>query len=247
MLTATDSTEILRDMSERPSPAVRLVADPAAALGAQAHAAIRRLILTARVPPGAQVSEQRLCDLTGFGRAPVRAGLARLSEEGLVQAVPRRGYVVAPVTVHDIHEVFELRLLLEPAAAAMAAGRIDAAALVRLEGICAADYRPDDPDSALAFLDANTAFHVAVAEIGGNVRLARQLGRLLDEMTRLLLLGLVTRDRTSEMQAEHRRLIDALAAGDAEEAARLSRTEIAASRDMVMAGLTGRGSRAAIA
>jgi DNA-binding GntR family transcriptional regulator len=234
-------------MSQRTSPSLSLVADPAGSgLGAQAHAAMRRLILTARVPPGAQVSEQRLCDLTGFGRAPVRAALARLSEEGLVQAVPRRGYTVTPVTVHDIHEVFELRLLLEPAAAATAAGRIDAAALARLEGICGADYRPDDPDSALAFLDANTAFHVAVAEIGGNGRLARQLGRLLDEMTRMLLLGLVTRDRTPEMQAEHRGLVDALAAGDAAGAAALSRAEIEAARDMVMAGLTGRGSRAAI-
>jgi DNA-binding GntR family transcriptional regulator len=235
-------------MSPRTSDAMHLLPEPAERqLGAQAHDAIRRLILTARLPPGAQVSEQRLSDLTGFGRAPVRAGLARLSQEGLVQAVARRGYTVTPVTVHDIHEVFELRLILEPAAVAMAAGRIDAAALSRLDAICTADYRPDDPDSALAFLDANTAFHVAVAAFGGNQRLARQLGRLLDEMTRMLLLGLVLRDRTPEMRAEHRRLIDALAAGDGATAAALSRAEIVAARAMVTAGLTGRGSRAAIA
>ncbi|MFN6999040.1 MAG: FCD domain-containing protein [Elioraea tepidiphila] len=115
--------------------------------------------------------------------------------------------------------------------------RVDAAALERLDAVVRCGYDPADPESALAFLEANRAFHVAVAELSGNRRLARILGRLLDEATRMLVLGLARRDRTGEMRAEHGALIAALVAGDGEEAARLAACEIGTSRTMVMDAL----------
>lgn len=152
--------------------------------------------------------------------------------------MPRRGWIVSLVTVRDIHEVFALRLLLEPEAARLAAG-LDAAALHGWMGVCAAGYRPEDPDSALAFLSANRDFHVTVAELSGNARMARQIGRLLDESTRMLVLGLGRRDRTGEMAHEHKALIAALAEGRAEDAAAIMVDQIGASRHMVLAALTG--------
>lgn len=134
--------------------------------------------------------------------------------------------------------MFDLRLLLEPEAARRAAGRVDADALRRLDAVCAAGYQPEDADSALAFLDANRAFHVAVADLSGNGRLARQIGRLLDESTRMLVLGLKRRDRSGEMAHEHAALIEALALGRAEAAAALMREQVAASRAMVLDALT---------
>jgi DNA-binding GntR family transcriptional regulator len=140
--------------------------------------------------------------------------------------------------VRDIHEVFDLRLLLEPEAARRAAGRVDTQALLRLDAVCAAGYRPDDGDSAADFLAANKGFHVAVAELSGNARLARQIDRLLDESTRMLVLGLRRRDRSGEMAHEHQELIEALALGRAEEAARIMHSQVDASRRMVLAALT---------
>jgi DNA-binding GntR family transcriptional regulator len=185
------------------------------------------------------VSETLVTDRFQLGRAPVRAALARLAEEGLVQAVPRRGWVVSVVTVRDIHEVFELRLMLEPNAAARAAGHAELARLRALDAVCTHGHRPDDPDTALDFLAANRGFHVAVAELSGNQRLARQVGRLLDEATRMLVLGLSTRDRSGEMAHEHHALIAAMAAHDAPRARQMMHDQIAASRDMVLAALTG--------
>lgn len=204
----------------------------------QATALLRRDILTAVLAPGDTLSEAQAAERFGLGKAPVRAALARLSEEGLIQAMPRRGWVVALVTIRDIHEVFDLRLLLEPEAARRAAGRVDAAVLRRLDGVCAAGYRPEDADSALGFLDANRAFHVAVADLSGNARLARQVGRLLDESTRMLVLGLKRRDRSGEMAHEHAALIEALALGRADAAAALMHEQVAASRAMVLDALT---------
>lgn len=212
---------------------------PPASLADQAVATLKREILACRLLPGEVVSETLMTDRFQLGRAAVRAGLARLAEDGLVQAVPRRGWVVSVVTVRDIHEVFELRLILEPEAAARAAGHADLERLRRLDEICGLGHRPDDADSALDFLAVNRQFHVTVAELAGNQRLARQIGRLLDEATRMLVLGLSTRDRSGEMAHEHRALIAAMAAHDAPRAAEIMRGQISASRDMVLAALTG--------
>ncbi len=199
---------------------------------------LRREILTTRLAPGETLSEAATALRLGLGKAPVRAALARLAEEGLIVSVPRRGWVVSLVTIRDIHEVFDLRLLLEPEAARRAAGRVDAAGLACLDAVCAAGYRPDDEESALAFLDANRAFHVAVADLARNLRLARTIGRLLDESTRMLVLGLRQRDRTGEMAHEHAALVRALIEGRAGDAAALMHAQVAASRDMVLAALT---------
>ena len=204
----------------------------------RAVATLRRDILATRLAPGEVISEAMAAERLEFGKAPIRAALARLAEEGLVTAVPRRGWVVSLVTIRDIHEVFDLRLMLEPEAARRAAGRVDAPMLARLDAVCAAGYDCADQDSTMAFLEANKAFHVAVADLGGNARLARQIDRLLDESTRMLVLGLRRRDRTHEMAHEHHALVEALALGRADESAHLMREQVAESRRMVLAALT---------
>jgi DNA-binding GntR family transcriptional regulator len=213
--------------------------EPPQNLTEQAVQALRREIVACRLNPGETVSEAVISERFSFGRAAIRAALARLGEEGLVTAVPRRGWVVSVVTIRDIHEVFELRLMLEPEAARRAAGHAELHRLHALNDICALGHSPDDADSALDFLDANRQFHVAVAELAGNQRLARQIGRLLDESTRMLVLGLATRDRSLEMAHEHGALIRAMIAHDQDEAARIMHEQITASRDMVLAALTG--------
>ncbi len=209
----------------------------------RALAQLRRDILAARLAPGETVSEGAIAAHLGLGKAPVRAALARLAEEGLVTAVPRRGWMVSLVTIRDIHEVFDLRLMLEPEAARRAAGRVDAQMLARLDAVCAEGYDCLDEESALRFRAANQAFHVAIADLSGNGRLARQLDRLLDESTRMLVLGLRPRDRTGEMAHEHHALVEALALGRAEDAARIMHEQVSASRRMVLAALTAPDAR----
>lgn len=204
----------------------------------QAVAALRRDILSTHLAPGETISEAAAAQRLDMGKAPIRAALARLAEDGLVQAVPRRGWMVSLVTIRDIHEVFDLRLLLEPEAARRAAGRVDTQMLARLDAVCAEGYDCGDAESAMCYLDANKRFHVAVAELSGNGRIARQIDRLLDESTRMLVLGLRRRDRTMEMAHEHHELVERLALGQGEAAAALMHEQVAASREMVLAALT---------
>lgn len=203
----------------------------------RAYERIRHDIIACAIAPGAEISEAQLCAQYKLGKAPVRMALNRLAHDGLVRAIPRRGYMVSPVTVRDIHDVFELRLMLEPPAARMAAGKVEAARLQAFDEVCRAGYQTGDEKSRSRFLDANKAFHVAIAQSTGNTRLAGAIEHLLDEMTRLLHLGLGLRNRSQELQQEHRALVKALARGDGDTAERICRDQIEAARNMVLSAI----------
>lgn len=206
-------------------------------LSDRAYERIRHEIITCAIAPGTEVSEAQLCAHFRLGKAPVRMALNRLAHDGLLRAIPRRGYMVSPVTLKDIHDVFELRLMLEPAAARMAAGKVDAQRLRSLDEVCRAGYQPGDAKSTSRFLEANKAFHVEIARAAGNRRLADAVEQLLDEMTRLLHLGLGPRNRSQEMQREHRALVKALERGDSGTAERICREQIETARGMVLSAI----------
>ena len=206
-------------------------------LGEQAYQRIKTEIVWCRLMPGEEISEARLAALFGFGKAPVREALFRLSQEGYVTALPRRGHVITPVTLQSVEDIFELRLLLEPAVVEKACGRVDAATLYELDAICAAGYRPGDIESEARFMTANQAFHREIARASGNERLARSLSQIMDEMARLLHLGFVLRERPEVLRAEHTALIEALVSGDRDGARAITVTHIESVRDLVMDGL----------
>ena len=213
-----------------PAPAIPLLTD-------RAYERIRHDIITCAIAPGTEISEPQLCTHYRLGKAPVRMALNRLAHDGLLRAIPRRGYRVTPVTLKDIHDVFELRLMLEPAAAHMAAGKVDAQRLRVVDEACRPGYQPNDSKSITRFLEANKAFHVAIAQATGNGRLAAMVAQLLDQMTRLLHLGLGLRNQSHEMQHAHRALVKALSRGDGETAERISREQIDAVRGMVRSAI----------
>jgi DNA-binding GntR family transcriptional regulator len=203
----------------------------------RAYERIRHDIISCMLAPGIEISEAQLCAHYKLGKAPVRMALNRLAHDGLVRAIPRRGYRVTEITLKDIHDVFELRLMLEPAAARMAAGKVDAQRLRALDEACRSGYQPGDAKSTSRFLEANKSFHVAIARATGNTRLADSVEQLLDEMTRLLHLGLGLRNRSQEMSREHRALVKALARGDADTAERICREQIETARGMVLSAI----------
>jgi len=211
----------------------------AAGSGAAAHERLRHAIVRLELAPGAPVSEAQLVARFGFSKAAVRAALARLRAEGLVLAEPRRGHVIAPLTIRDVREIYDLRLLLEPPAAAAAAGRIAPDELARLRGLAEPVLDLDDPVSVDRFMAANRAVHVSVAAAAGNRRAALIVARLLDdsERARLVALRAGASDRGLRARAEHHALLAALDAGHGEEAARLMAAAIEAFRDELLEAL----------
>jgi DNA-binding GntR family transcriptional regulator len=211
----------------------------AATSGAAAYERLRHAIVRLELQPGAAVSEAQLVGEFGFSKAAVRAALARLRAEALVVAEPRRGHLIAPLTMRDVLEIYDLRLQLEPPAAAAAAGRIERRELARLRTLADPEVNFDDRRSVERFMSANRTIHLAIATAAGNRRAAQIVERLLDDSERARLLALHTgaASRGVRARAELRAVLVALDAGDGRRAAELMATAIGAFRDELVDAL----------
>ena len=203
-------------------------------LSVSAYQQIKAAIVSCRIPPGSDVSETQLSELTGLGKAPVRSAVARLSQEGLLRPVPRRGYLVSPITLHDIQENFRVRLLLEPRAARLAAGRLTEAHVRRLYSAVDLSHLGDSDADVADFLRLNKLFHVTIAEASGNQKMAAIIATLLDEVERMLHLFLTREHLTVQFQDEHRELFDALVAGEEDRAETLAYEQIKGGQELLL-------------
>ncbi len=206
-------------------------------LAEQVYETIKNDIITCALQPGQQIAQPQLAERYEVGVTPVREALQRLAQEGLVQAVPRFGYIVTPITVSDVAEIYELRSILESAAARLAAQRASPAQLDKISALASYTYVYKDPLSYSNFLAHNSEFHLAVAAASGNRRLVEEISQLLDALTRVFHLGLDIRDSAEEMRDEHRALSEALCRRDALEAERIVQEQIAHSQQRVLEAL----------
>jgi len=208
-----------------------------ASLSSLSHQAYLRLcqeILVCDLSPGQVVSERELARRYAMSKTPIREALSQVCHQGLVQRLPGRGYLVAPITIKDIQDLFDLRLILEGAAAERAAQHPSPPQIALLKEMSLVSYSLDDPGSRISFLKTNRDFHLALAEAAANRRLVAMLEELLKEMERLFHLGLRLRDSSQEMVREHQEVVAALENGDVPGTRDAVSRQIAASRDRIL-------------
>ena len=150
--------------------------DRPAGLADRVYHQLRDNIGSHQIRPGERLQEVSLAAQLGVSRTPVREALARLESEGMI-AVEGRGFVVPELTDSDIDEIYQLRFLLEPAAASSAVAQVGSAAalasrVAAIDDAVAAEKGGD----FRAFLEANTRFHNAWRALIPN----RRLSKLLD-------------------------------------------------------------------
>jgi DNA-binding GntR family transcriptional regulator len=90
-----------------------LLGESAPSLSDQAYSSLEEMIVTLKLPPGASVSEARLCEVLGIGRTPIREALQRLARERLVAILPRRGIIVSEINVKSQLRLLEVRREVE--------------------------------------------------------------------------------------------------------------------------------------
>lgn len=209
-------------------------------LAEKAYVAIKKDILTCHLFPGSQIAQSQLVEQYEFGVTPIREALKRLESENYVRSIPRYGYIINPITIKDIEDIYGLRLILETSAVQMAIQCASDEELACLQEGVDFTYTFKDRESYLEFLQHNIDFHVSIATASGNRKLAEMLRGVLNEMTQIFNLGLDLRDSAEEMRLEHLRLVKALAARKLEEAVQIVTDQINLSRQRVMEEISER-------
>lgn len=130
---------------------------------------IRAMIADGVLAPGQRVAQETLATCLGVSRTPLVNALKRLAQDGLLRAIPRRGFRVRELSTQELVQLFELRERLEPLAAELAALRISPDEAERM----ADEWRgmaslPDTPEAHQAYIERDRAFHRRLAELSGN-------------------------------------------------------------------------------
>ncbi|MEU8798355.1 GntR family transcriptional regulator [Spirillospora sp. NPDC048819] len=203
------------------------------------HTRLRADILDGVHPPGARLGEAELADATGSSRTPVREALRKLEAEGLVEILPHRGARVPDWTPDDLEEIYDLRMLLEGAAARRAATRIEPGDADRMAELCDLIERAAEPGAGQDLdrvAELNAEFH-------GIVRAAAASGRLVSMLGAVTQLPLVMRtfhryspDDLIRSFAHHRELVAALRAGDGTWAESVTRAHVLAAKAVLLRG-----------
>jgi DNA-binding GntR family transcriptional regulator len=193
-----------------------------ASLADKAYHAIRDLIVALELAPGAVIDERELIERLEIGRTPVREALRRLSQEQLVEVYPRRGMFVTGVDVRQLAKLSEVREVLEPAAARLAAERAsdeDRAEIAELlQELEAGDDR--------TLIDLDERIHRAVYRSAHNDFLEATLEQYYVLALRIWAMALDRAHELKDAVQEHRALLEAIRDGDPERAAETMRAHV---------------------
>jgi DNA-binding GntR family transcriptional regulator len=193
--------------------------------GAQTvYESLRRSILELEVTPGSPLDEAALSERFGMSRTPIREAMVRLAAEGLIQTLPNRNTIVAPIDVMGLPVYFEALSLTHRVTTRLAAVNRKPEHLERIRELAEAFAHAVQLEDALEMLATNREFHVAIAEAGGNPYFTSMFSRLLDEGRRILLLYYSSFENKLPQKyvVEHDLIVKAIAASDPELADKLA-------------------------
>jgi DNA-binding GntR family transcriptional regulator len=149
----------------------------------RAYELLRQRLVGGHYVPGTHLREEPLAQEFGLSRSPIRAALQRLVKDGLATADAGQGIHVAAWSDHDVEEIFQLRMQLEPLAAQLACERGGDPLVARLALFNAemgAAIERDDDAAVEAIQEANRGFHLALLEYSGSPRLREFLETMID-------------------------------------------------------------------
>ena len=199
-----------------PAPLVQI--PPAPDLVDQVYRALLDAISSGSLAPGERITQEDIARRLAVSRQPVLQALRLLKKDGFVHDAPGRGVWVAPLDVEWTSKVYQVRGALDVLAARLAAAqrfRIDPKLIER--GRRAARGR-----SVEAMLDADMAFHHAIYEASGNPLIGQSADQHWRHLRRAMGAVLQSASQRESLWDEHEAIAEAIAAGDADRAARLS-------------------------
>jgi DNA-binding GntR family transcriptional regulator len=185
-----------------------------------AYEQLRALILAGDLKPGSRLAQAELAERLGTSRTPVREALRRLAGEGLVEFRANRGFWTADLGLDAVLRRLEVRLILEPGIATLAAERWADGDLAALGAAIEREANAASPEDAH---DASRDFHVSLARATANNELQRTLESLwiVEVGRRLMARRAAVHDWRTGDVAEHRHILEAVEGRRSDEAAEL--------------------------
>jgi DNA-binding GntR family transcriptional regulator len=193
----------------------------------QALAAIRQALITGQIVPGVVYSASSLAAELGVSNSPVREAMLALVDDGLMEAVPNRGYRAVSMTDADLAEIAQVRLFLEVPAAGLAAETGLGDTLGELSELVRVIERSAAAGDLPGNLAADRRFHLLLVGACGNGRLTAMVARLRDQTRLYNLPALAASGALITSAGEHGPLLDAIARGSRPEAEALMRGHLA--------------------
>ncbi|MBW0091534.1 GntR family transcriptional regulator [Pseudonocardia sp. KRD-184] len=204
-------------------------------MDARVLGALRAAVISGELAPGSLHSVQALATQLGVSRTPVREALIKLAQLGMVRFERNRGVRVLQTSLHDLEEVFALRLLLEVPATRRACELIDAAGRKELRRVFRAMERAADADDEFALWEHDRHFHRALLQASGNTRLAHYVDGLRDTVLRRGVSTARSSRSLHEIVAEHLVVLERIEASDADGAAAAMRAHVLHTAELLIA------------
>lgn len=204
-----------------------------------AYQALKKAILSHKLPPGQRLLEEQLTRQLNISRTPLREALQALEREGFVVRLPAGGVQVPLLSTAELRNLYAIRRELEGLAAREAARSGDTAGCD--EAREANDEMLDNwqkgrMDEAY---ESGRAFHRAIYNTSGNPKLSEVLTNLLEQIARYRYISVV--HRMQEAHSDHAALLEAIRAGDGEGACVLARDHVKAECELVLSRLQADG------
>ncbi|NOC47680.1 GntR family transcriptional regulator [Ruegeria sp. HKCCD7559] len=193
---------------------------------------VKAMAVSFRLRPGDRLNEVALSRDLGVSRTPLREALNRLVAERLFDFRPGQGFFCRPLDAQSVFDLFELRQIIESAAARSACTKATDEGLQRLRDEL---YETGIDITGLTIEEAvarDEAFHLGIARLSGNMELLQTLTRI-NERIRYIRWISMSMDRVQKSKNEHKHVMQALLDRDADEAARVLAAHITKRMDQV--------------
>jgi phosphonate utilization transcriptional regulator len=194
---------------------------------------VERMILSGELPPGSKLTELAIATQLGVSRGPVREAFRMLDEAGLVRTEKNRGVFVRDIELNEALEIFELRAVMEMYIGRKLAETTTAAQIKPLRALVDAMDAAARTGNAQEFHHANLAFHDGLLQLVGNAKFVANYRRLTKELSLIRRKNLTVESMTAYSR-EHRGIVRAIAAHDAEAAGQAMFDHVMNSRERTL-------------
>jgi len=195
-------------------------------LNREAYKALRQAILGRKISPGQKLVVRVLAEDLGLSPTPVKEALSALEREGLVVAVPHRGYFVLEPRLEDVREIYSLREVLEGLAARLAVENDGKALLRKLERLFSKQREAADQGDIDTYGDLDLAFHRTFWEASGSKRLLAAAETIDGQIRMLISSSAAIPGRLPQSRAEHEAILQAVRDKDPQAAEAAMRTHV---------------------